>query len=202
MRTHFLVALIALPVLGLGCQSDSLVHSSEESPEILTVHAVLNGTDTEQSISGGVLDLIASVTGGTSSCLEGKEVVLKNAVRYDVFVQVPNTKSPLTVVGTFSPTGGAPSGPVVSFALDPTVVYNKPGSAQGVIKIPLRISEIPTIGGAGVDVCGIGVLQYQYEFSVSVTDRDGRTDAANFPVAFSDTTSARCTEAMCTPPAT
>lgn len=195
----FTATLLATTLtVGLGCKDGELADNEDDHPQIVSVRIIEGETERDTEAPGQQILAIESVTGPENSCRTGTTAITVKGFALAIYMMVPNTQEELNIdafLTLVAHNGNFPADPAQIVTVSrPTVIYNQPGSARGLIRALARIefSEVGNFSG-GTTLCdGSGPVFYDYSVQAVVLDREFRGDSATFPLELVDNTANFC----------
>lgn len=196
------LGLLALLGVGLvGCDGGEILNNPDDRPEILSVRIIKDTEESTLDASGQQVSFINSVGGPEGACKARTNSITISSMAFAIYIAVPNTQADLDFEAFLSlaSSNGVFDANPASLALigRPTVVYNTPGSAEGVIKliveVNFRLDQLGNSAGSAELCSGTSsAAVYNYVVQVVVLDEDFRGDSSSFPLALVDDTATLC----------
>ncbi|MCG3152052.1 MAG: hypothetical protein GEEBNDBF_01340 [bacterium] len=199
-RLCLLTSFLCAASLMAGCDGGELAGNPDDQPQILSVRFIEGSTERTSSASGEEMTLVTGVAGPNNACRDRSFTVLRNSYAVAVYISVPNTQAPLDVDAFLtlqSRSSILELDPVqVSGISDRRTVYNKPGSAKGVIRVVVQMSNLgggDSSGSTALCTGASGQARYTYGMQVVVVDpRESTGDSLSLPITFTDNTGSFC----------
>lgn len=179
---------LTLGVLCLGLAGcGGITDNPDDRPIILSVRAVVNGTEQNTDLLGGTVTLAAAVGGGSGVCRNKNQTVTPNLITFVVYLAVTNVKAPLDVDASL--TGSGPL--AIATAGRAEVVFQRSGSASGTIRVPFA-AQVGALVDPDINYCVGEDPVYSTTLSIIATDEKFAGDAVSVPFSLRDNTVSIC----------